>query len=208
MAVPTLGVGTAPSPPEQGIFGIRSGDWGGACGLRVAPHAPHPWGDAPARGVGCATFSRASATRTALAEKKKSERWRRGQVQIRFTTMMILLAIIPLSTYTDLAIPFSAVDRSRFCPRGIARRPGCASGPFRRRRRENRCSIAHGREPLRTWRDRRLLPRGSKRDARTCRQQRDLALASAHFQEVVLEARWFEGRTYLGGRRVFGKKFQ
>ena len=42
--------------------------------------------------------------------------------------MMILLAIIPLSKYTDLAIPFSAVDRSRFCPRGIARRPGCASG--------------------------------------------------------------------------------
>ena len=55
------------------IFGIRSGDWGGACGLRVAPHAPHPWGDAPARGVGCATFSRASATRAALAEKKNTD---------------------------------------------------------------------------------------------------------------------------------------
>ena len=136
--------------------------------------------------------------------KKKSERWRRGQVQISFTTMMILLAIIPLSTYTDLAIPFSAVDRSRFCPRGIARRPGCASRPSRRRHRKNRRSVAHVRESLRQRQCERGAIVASRRVAASAKRARAGNSVISHatpraLQSVVLGTLWVRRRHFWWG---------
>merc|ERR1712185_378158 len=92
--------------------------------------------------------------------------------------VILLLEPISLGIYSEPVGELAGARRRPFCSRSIARRPGCDSKASRRRRREHRRSIEHGREPLRACVVHHVSPRGNDCDERTRRQWRDLARAA------------------------------
>ena len=139
-------------------------------GFSRAPRATYPQDNAPARGCGCATFTRASATRAALSEKNKIRRPPAGRVPKPSALPTSSTSVPDNGSICQLTSPKTAEGSDSFCSRSIARRPGCQFKASRRRRRENQSSIEHGREPPRACLNRCVSPRDNKRDTCTCRQ--------------------------------------